>query len=383
MLTQASEVREELDYSRTVYQLLSGVEEPAVAVARAGAIWNGADAELRSILRAAGAFARDNDGYFFRYRTRGVSKDPVDLPPATHLLVFPVPVEARMQVAYSYAQGPFLKHLYTEHGAIPREVRQGWAELIAPEGLPDADDLWVRFLKSGVAENAIKVSATGWTSRSNIGKQAVDDAFLSESYFLGLARAIAGRPSGFQWQGGDQIPAFRKENLGELADRDALMTRNDPEADEFRKQNRDREWSTLQVYAWLEEKANEIPEFSGLVKEVLGAINDSEVKEISLLPAARKLEDAFKEEFVPRSSRADWTALAVPKITQYLLLWALVERMPEGETSKVSLLGWDLSYLRGLKGDFDSPALRGSLKFMEKNKPGRKRTSPDAGASLW
>src|SRR5687768_14776375 len=151
MLTQASGLRKELDYSRTVYQLLSGVEEPAVAVARAGVIWNGSDAELRSILRAAGAFAKNNDGYFFRYRKKGVVEEPADLPPATHLLVFPAPTEARMRVAYSYAQGLFLKHLYAEHAAIPREVRQGWAELIVPEDLPETDELWGSFLRSGIA----------------------------------------------------------------------------------------------------------------------------------------------------------------------------------------------------------------------------------------
>lgn len=375
-MPQVSEVKEELDYARTIYQLLiededSEVEDLSAAVARARAAWKGSDAGFRSILRAAGAFARNNDGYFFRYRGKSVVEEPSDVPSATHLLVFPVPVEARMQVAYSYAQGLFLKHLYARYGAIPREVREGWAELIAPEGLPEADELWAEFLKSGVAEDAIEVSAAGWTSGSNIGKQAVNDAFLSESYLLGLARAIAGRPSSFQWQGGDQIPAFRKESLGELVDRDALMTRNDPEADEFRKQNRDKEWNTLQVYGWLEKKAKETPEFDRLVEETLAATSEGKGREVSLLPAAQKLEEAFREEFVPRSSREDWTALAVPKITQYLLLWALVDRLPEGESGRVSLLGWDLSYLRGLKDAFDTPELRGSLKFMEKNKPGR------------
>jgi hypothetical protein len=61
----------------------------------------------------------------------------------------------------------------------------------------------------------------------------------------------------------------------------------------------------------------------------------------------------------------------VPKITQYLLLWALVDCLPEDETIRVSFLGWDLSYLRELRGAFDALELRGSLKFMDKNKPGR------------
>jgi hypothetical protein len=375
MLTQVSETKEDRGYAETVYQLLSGVEEPVVAVARARAAWNGTDAGFRSVLRAAGAFARDNDGYFFRYWKRNVSEESEQLPQATHLLVFPVPVESRMQVAYSYAQGLFLKHLYSEHGAIPREVRQGWAELISIGGLPDTDELWAGFLKSGVAEDSIEVSAMGWTSGSNIGKRVVEDAFLSESYLLGLARAIAARPSNFQWQAGDQIPAFRKEDFkGEfeaLANREALMTSNDPEAEEFRKQNRDKEWNTLQVYGWLEERSREIPEFGELVEQTLAAISEGKGREVSLVPATQRLEEAFREKFVARSSRPDWTGLAVPKITQYLLLWALVDRLPEGEAGRVLLLGWDLSYLHGLKDSFDTPELRGSLKFMKKNKPGR------------
>src|SRR5215211_4762124 len=267
MLTQASRSSETLNYALTIYQLLAGVEEPGAAVARARAAWgDGSDAGLRSILRAAGAFARNNDGYFVRYGRAKKDGEPASLPRTTHLLVFPVPIEPRMRVAYSYVQGLFLKYLYVRYGAIPHEVRQGWAELISSRSLPDADELWTDFLKSDIARDAIEVSATSWTSGTNIGKQAVDDAFLSESYLLGLARAIAGRPSSFQWQAGDQIPAFRKEDLGELAGREALMTRDDPEAAEFRAQNRHKELNTLQVYGWLEEKAQGLKEFEELLE---------------------------------------------------------------------------------------------------------------------
>jgi hypothetical protein len=382
MLTQASRAEEKLDYATTIYQLLAGLEEPGAAVAKARAAWNGLEAGFRSIRRAAGAFARDNDGYFIRYGRKREVEEPTPLPQATHLLVFPVPIEPRMRVAYSYTQGLFLKYLYLEYRAIPREVRQGWAELISDDPLPDADELWTKFLRSSVAEDAIRVSAKGWTSGTNIGKQAVDDAFVSESYLLGLARAIAARPSSFQWQQGDQIPAFRKEDLRklpeqqkhlrELADRKALMTRNDPEADELRKLNRDKEWNTLQVYEWLEEKSRKVPEFNELVEETLEAIEAADgTKEISLLPAARKLEELFRAEFVPRSSREDWTALAIPKITLYLLLWSLVDRFSRPEEGKITFLGWDLAYLRSMRDSFDSPELRGSLKFMEKNDPKR------------
>src|SRR5829696_3378128 len=121
MLTRASASSEELSYAHTVYQLLAGAEEPRAAVAKAQAAWNGSDSGFRSVLRAAGAFARNNDGYFIRYRRSDKKEEPTPLPRATHLHVFPVPIEPRMRVAHSYAQGLFLKYLYLEYGAIPRE----------------------------------------------------------------------------------------------------------------------------------------------------------------------------------------------------------------------------------------------------------------------
>ncbi len=376
MLTQASSSESQAHYAEAIYQLLSGVEDPGAAVSRARISWEGSSSGFRSVLRAAGAFARDNDGYFIRYERDGKPEAQLSLPEATHLFVFPVPVEPRMKVAYSYVQGIFLKYLYVQYKAIPREVRQGWAEIICGEErpLPEADELWAEFLKSGVAEDAIEVSATNWTAGSNIGKQTVDDAFVSESYLLGLARAIASRPAAFQWQAGDQMPAFRREDLPEnLSSRDYLMTRNDPEAEEFRSGNRDKEWNTLQVYGWLEERADEVPEFQELFEETIREVGKGEVGEVSLLPAAEKLEELFREEFVPRSSREDWTAQAIPKIMLYLLLWTLVDRLPESETGKLNFAGWDLAYLRQVEESFDAPELRGSLKFMDKNQPGRSK----------
>ncbi len=373
------------------------MEDPASAVGRARDSWRGSGADFRSILRAAGAFARDNDGYFVRYEREAEREEPLPLPDATHLFVFPVPIEPRMRVAYSYLQGIFLKYLYARHKAVPCEVRQGWAEVICNEAkpLPGADELWADFLKSGVAEDAIEVSAANWTAGSNIGKQTVNDAFLSESYLLGLARAIAARPPAFQWQAGDQIPAFRKEDLPEhLAHRKFLMTREDPEADEFRSANRDKEWNTLDVYGWMEAKADEVPEFRELVEETMRVVEKGEGGEAPFLPAAEKLEEMFREEFVPRSSREDWTGMATPKITMYLLLWALVDRLPDAGSGSLvftpgdadgdptlfnlserrdgSLVfaGWNVAYLRRMRGAFDTPELRGSLKFMEKNAPG-------------
>ncbi|MGH3088098.1 MAG: hypothetical protein ACRDSJ_12360 [Rubrobacteraceae bacterium] len=312
-----------------------------------------------------------------RYKEDCESGDFEALPPATHLFVFPVPVEARMRVAYSYMQGIFLKHLYSTYKAIPLEVRQGWAEVVCEEEspLPGADELWAEFLGSGVAERTVAVSAQGWTSGSNIGQRQVDDAFLSESYLIGLAKAVVARPNNFQWQAGDQIPAFRREDLGDLSSRDFLMTREDPEATEFRAGNRNKEWNTLQIYGWLEEKAAETPEFAELVERTLGAMGgEASGVEISLAPAAGELERKFREEFVPRSSKVEWTGQAIPKIVQYLLLWSLVEKFRAPEEGKVVFMGWDLTDLRHVSSSFDTPELRGSLKFMDKNEPPKRGT---------
>jgi len=142
----------------------------------------------------------------------------------------------------------------------------------------------------------------------------------------------------------------------------------------FRSENRRREWNTLQVYGWLEEKIGEVPEFTGLVESVLSAIKEKSGQAISIEPAAQKLETIFRSEFVPLVSNQEYTDLAVPDITRHLLLWALVERVPKPENGRITFLGWDLSYLRRMRDSFDAPALRGSLKFMDKNEPYKRGT---------
>ncbi len=362
-------------YAETIFQLLAGVDDPARAVGRAKASWSGSRPDFRSMLRAAGAFARDNDGYFVRYENEAELEEPLPLPEATHLFVFPVPVEPRMRVAYSYMQGIFLKYLYARHEAIPREVRQGWAEVVCNEGkpLPGANELWADFLKSELAESSMEVSARGWISGYGLGKKEVDDSFLSESYLTGLAKATVAADEQRRFHPQlYTIPAYRREDLGNLADRDYLKF-GESATEEFRKRNKSKELSTVQIYKFLEEKAEEIPEFRDLVDEVISAVNGEDSrKEISLLTAAQKLEELFRAEFVPLVSNQTYTNLAIPDLTRYLLLWDLVERLPESESGRITFLGWDLSYLRRVKKIFDTPELRGSLKFTRKNKPLKK-----------
>lgn len=369
-MTQASDKKEVETYASTIYQLLRGVENPVNAVGRARASWTGPDSGFRSILRAAGAFARDNDGYFIRYERDARQADPLPLPDATHLFVFPVPVEPRMRVAYSYVQGIFLKYLYARYGAVPREVRQGWSEVVCGERkpLPDANQLWAEFLADDIAKDAIEVSAPGWILPKSKpgGRQIVDDTFMSETYLLGLVQSISENPSKFQWQL-YQMPAFYRKDLpSELADREVLLTQNDPEAQEFRKNNRDIELNTFQVYEWLEKESWKTSEFCSLVDNALQAVETGdEGREISLIPAAEKLADMFRQQFVPLSSRDEYTKLAIPQITLYLLLWALVSKSPQREGKRMTLRGWDLALLRGVL-DRLTAAKRGALMFTEK-----------------
>jgi DNA-binding transcriptional regulator GbsR (MarR family) len=144
------------------------------------------------------------------------------------------------------------------------------------------------------------------------------------------------------------------------------MTQNDPEAQEFRKNNRNVELNTFQVYEWLEKEAWEIAEFRELVDNALQAVETGdEGKEISIVPATEKLANAFRQQFVPLSSRDEYTKLAIPQITLYLVLWALVEKVPRHENRRVMLRGWDLALLHGV-WDRLTAVKRGALMFTDK-----------------
>ena len=143
---------------RAAWTLLRLVEQPTDAVATTKDLLkenNLKPTEITSILRSAGAFAKDEESYFLRYN-RGGEIQQIQIPEPTHFLTMPVPVEPRMRIAYSVFSGLLLKYLYQEHEVIPIEVSDGFARLWAPKQLPNANKIWAGFRCSSIAETAIK-----------------------------------------------------------------------------------------------------------------------------------------------------------------------------------------------------------------------------------
>src|ERR1044071_5673442 len=128
---------------RVIWSLLAHANVPRKAVAVALAVkshlGDRAESDFRNLLRAAGLFARDDDGFFTRYVRRISGQDGDDfpsLPSPTHLLTVPVPVEPRMRIAYSVFTGLLLKHCYQCHSAVPLQVTEGMALLWVPTQPP-------------------------------------------------------------------------------------------------------------------------------------------------------------------------------------------------------------------------------------------------------
>lgn len=161
-----------------VWLLLAHSDTPSEAVAMATAqrdeLGRRANLDFRNLLRAAGAFAFGDDGYFMRY-SGGNAITPktgsfLKVPPPTYVLTVPVPIEPRMRIAYSVFTGLFLKYLYQQHGLVPLEVTEGMAMLWAPECPslvkplpPDSDaTIWLAFQEGELAKDAFcdGVSAT-------------------------------------------------------------------------------------------------------------------------------------------------------------------------------------------------------------------------------
>lgn len=154
-----------------IWSLLVKADAPQQAVASAFRLkphlGSRAEGDFRNLLRAAGLFARDDDGFFVRYDRQAShqrSNDGPSVPPApTHLLTVPVPVEPRMRIAYSVFTGLLLKHLYQRYAVVPLEVTEGMAQLwvsnqpAAPAWslAGGAVELWNEFQHSELAENAL------------------------------------------------------------------------------------------------------------------------------------------------------------------------------------------------------------------------------------
>ncbi|MEW5980219.1 MAG: hypothetical protein AB1898_30865 [Acidobacteriota bacterium] len=210
-----------------VWSLLAQAEAPSKAVAASLAVkphlGARAEADFRNLLRAAGLFARDDDGFFMRYVRRAFAQaDCVLLPSPTHLLTVPVPVEPRMRIAYSVFTGLLLKHLYHCHAAVPLQVTEGMALLWAPElpaapasPLPDdAEQVWQEFKNSKLAEDALRdgieaaLSAVG-----NIGAIAVTDPLARGALFRVLLEILPHHEREFQTQGGMRLDFYSRNDI--------------------------------------------------------------------------------------------------------------------------------------------------------------------------
>ena len=198
---------------RAVWTLLRLVEQPKDAVATAREMIKKSDfkpTEITSLLRAAGAFAKDEESYFLRYDSGGEIQR-IRIPKPTHFLTMPVPIEPRMRIAYSVFSGLLLKYLYQEHGVIPIEVSDGFARLWAPKQFPNADKIWAGFRCSSIVETAIKdgvLAALDAIPRNpGIGALPLTETLVQSAVWQTVKQVIPRKLSVFQQQAG-KIPNF-------------------------------------------------------------------------------------------------------------------------------------------------------------------------------
>jgi hypothetical protein len=207
-----------------VWALLALADEPEAAVATATQFVDGQEvtqAEFRSLLRAAGAFAKNEDGYFIRYQRADGVAQAVTIPEADYRLALPVPVEPRMRIAYGVFQGLLLKHLYQIHGAIPTVVSNGLALLRSERQLPDAAHIWHEFRNSNIAQDALNdgiEAALGAMGRT-IGTLPLTDTLADSAVLPVLSEAIPRHLRTFQPQSGLCISFFEMHEVNGWAAR--------------------------------------------------------------------------------------------------------------------------------------------------------------------
>lgn len=216
---------------RAIWALLRLVEEPRDAVVTAKKELKEGDfkpTEIRSLLRAAGAFAKDEESYFLRYNSGGKIQRiriPKPIPKGfsdaqkghrilhSHFLTLPIPVEPRMRIAYSVFSGLLLKYLYRKHEAIPIEVADGFARLLAPKELPNTDRIWDDFRRSSIAESAISdgIEAALNAQPRKIGKLPLTETLVHSAVWETIKQVIPRRLSVFQTLSG-KVPNFLRRN---------------------------------------------------------------------------------------------------------------------------------------------------------------------------
>lgn len=381
---------------KIIFNLLANAEDPdrAVQIIRIsqdeGYFEN--EGEMKSLLRAAGAFAKDNDSYFIRNYRRIKPQDAGrehlitdSLPSANYLLSFPVPTESRMRVAYSFVQGLFLKYLFQEYKVIPLNVQEGWAELVAQGDLPEEKRLWTDFLRSELAIATIGTAAALQLVKRNIGKQSIEEEFLSSAYVVGLAQAIVGKPEIFQWQAGGQLHSFLRRDLDQIFKEVPFLLATNERRKELKKKGLER--NTLAAYSWLVAHGKAIDEVEQLLSQLVNGVkeavellkNNSDSKTSNLkinikltesTEAVKAFKEHFSKEFLPVVTNEQSLDLAFGGLLGVYLLWNLANlEIPFG--THLTFMGWDLWFIKSISEQMDSPELQGTLFFMKKGEMGR------------
>lgn len=209
---------------RIVWCLLNHTEHPEIAVATVetlkGSLGTGNDGQMTftNLLRAAGLFAKDDDGYFMRYRLEEAIPDEslLNLPSPNHLITFPVPTEPRMRIAYSIFSGLLLKYIYQTYGAVPTEVSEGIARFVTNQPLPDSHLLWNEFKQSESAANAVGegLEATFGAIR-NIGGIDVTETMADSALLRALLNVLPQFGRKFQAQGGMRLDFYFRKDIND------------------------------------------------------------------------------------------------------------------------------------------------------------------------
>jgi hypothetical protein len=186
-----------------------------------------------NLLRAAGLFAKDDDGYFVRYgnANTALNESLLTLPQPNYLITFPVPVEPRMRIAYNVFAGLLLKYLYQTYAAVPTEVMEGMAQLEVLQPLPNSAGVWSEFKQSGFVAKALAegfaatLDAATLDSPSGIGGIDMTDAMADSALLQALLAVLPRFSNKFQTQGGMRINFYR------LTDAADWLAQQDDKAD--------------------------------------------------------------------------------------------------------------------------------------------------------
>ena len=209
---------------RIVWCLLNHTEHPETAVATAetlsGSLGEGYEGQmtLTNLLRAAGLFAKDDDGYFMRYRREEAIADEslLILPSSNYVITFPVPTEPRMRIAYNVFSGLLLKYIYQTYGAVPTEVNEGIVRLVINQPLPDSHLLWDEFNQSESVANAVSEGLeAAFGAIGNIGRIDVTETMTDSALLRAFLNVLPQFGSKFQTQGGMRLEFYYKKDIND------------------------------------------------------------------------------------------------------------------------------------------------------------------------